>query len=87
MKVIYVNSSQLTYTLNENLTHFTSYNIELYVCREWLKDEGNIKDPNPVTNNCSTQKVMTTALTSKKGNYIMYTICCIYIYLLMLILY
>lgn len=68
MKVIYVNSSQLTYTLNDNLTHFTSYNIELYVCREWLKDEGNINDPNPVTNNCSTQKVMTTALTSKKGN-------------------
>lgn len=65
MKVVRVDSSQLSYTLNENLTHFTTYNIEIYVCRELLKNE-NI-DPNSEVNNCSIQKSMTTAKTSKKG--------------------
>ncbi|XP_060876851.1 insulin-like receptor [Metopolophium dirhodum] len=63
-KKIVVPSNQLTFTLHENLTHFTSYNIELYVCREWLKNE--IKEPNQNISNCSIQKAMTTAQTSKK---------------------
>jgi len=62
MKVIKVDSSQLTYTLNENLTHFTTYNIELYVCREWVKNEIEYS-----VSNCSQQKAMTTAKTSKIG--------------------
>lgn len=65
MKVVHVDSSQLSYTLNENLTHFTTYNIEIFVCREVLKSE--LKDPNAQISNCSIQKSMTTAKTSKKG--------------------
>lgn len=61
-KKIVVPSSQLSFTLHENLTHFTGYNIELYVCRESLTD---IKDQN--TSNCSVQKAMIRAQTSKKG--------------------
>lgn len=67
-KKIVVPSNQLTFTLHENLTHFTSYNIELYVCREWLKNEN--KEPNQNISNCSIQKAMTTAQTSKKGKLI-----------------
>lgn len=67
MKIIRVDSSQLTYTLNENLTHFTTYNIELYVCREW--DENEIKDSGGY---CSVQKAMTTAKTSKIGKKIIF---------------
>lgn len=65
MRVIYVDSRQLSYTLNENLTHFTTYNIELYVCRELFQNEN--QDPNVVINNCSVQKAMTSAKTKKKG--------------------
>lgn len=71
MKVIIVDSNQLTYTLNENLTHFTTYNIELYVCRELYENED--KDPpNPSISNCSLQKAMTTAKTSKIGKLIVF---------------
>lgn len=71
-KIVYVDSNKLSYTLNENLTHFTSYNIELYVCREWSFEEvlGNKEHTNtlnPQITNCSLQKAMTTAKTSKKG--------------------
>ncbi|VVC26261.1 Hypothetical protein CINCED_3A024692 [Cinara cedri] len=59
---VFVDSNTLTYTLKENLTHFTDYNIELYVCREVHKDE-NISDG---ISHCSLQKAMTTAKTSKK---------------------
>lgn len=67
-----VPSNQLTFTLHENLTHFTSYNIELYVCREWLKNEN--KESNQNISNCSIQKAMTTAQTSKKGKIINVTL-------------
>lgn len=66
MKVIRVDSRQLSYTLNENLTHFTTYNIELYVCRELFQNEN--QDSNVVINDCSVQKAMTSAKTKKKGN-------------------
>lgn len=61
MITIKIDSNQLSYTLNENLTHFTIYNIELYVCRELYPNE------DPSNSNCSVQKAMTTAKTSKKG--------------------
>lgn len=65
MKEIRVDSRQLSYTLNDNLTHFTTYNIELYVCRELLQNEN--QDPNVAVNDCSVQKAMTSAKTKKKG--------------------
>lgn len=64
IRQILVDSHQLTYTLNENLTHFTTYNIELYVCRELYIGEDRDSRPD----NCSVQKAMTTAKTKKKGN-------------------
>lgn len=70
MRTIYVDSHQLRYTLNENLTHFTSYNIELFVCREWNENE----QPNVKISNCSIQKAMTTAKTSKKGKISIFNI-------------
>lgn len=73
-KTVYVDSNKLSYTLNDNLTHFTSYNIELYVCREWSSDEEQgssdaANSLNPQITNCSLQKAMTTAKTSKKGKH------------------
>lgn len=68
MKEIEVDSSQLSYTLNVNLTHFTTYNIELYVCRELYLNED--KTQNPPISACSIQKAMTTAKTSKIGKSI-----------------
>lgn len=62
-KTIQVESSQLKYTLNENLTHFTMYNIELTVCREWHHQELN----NSKIGACSEQKALITVSTSKKG--------------------
>jgi len=38
------------------------------VCREWLTNEN--KEPNQNISNCSIQKAMTTAQTSKKGKLI-----------------
>lgn len=66
MKEVYVDSNQLEYTLNENLTHYTTYNIELYVCRQKVKNEKT--DSNKEISNCSIQKAMTTVKTSPKGN-------------------
>lgn len=58
----------MTYTLKDNLTHFTDYNIELYVCRETHKDENiSLKSITRGISDCSLQKAMTTAKTSKKG--------------------
>jgi len=71
MKVIKVDSSQLIYTLNDNLTHFTTYNIEIYACREWEKNE--VRD---LIGNCSVQKVMTTGKTSKIGKQIIFINVC-----------
>jgi len=65
---IVVPSNKLSYTLHENLTHFTSYNIELYVCREWLNNKN--QESNQNISDCSIQKAMTTAQTSKKGKLI-----------------
>lgn len=68
MKLIYVNNNQLTYTLNENLTHYTTYNIELYVCRQRVKNENT--ESNKKISYCSIQKAMTTVKTSPKGKFI-----------------
>lgn len=63
-----VPSNQLSYTINQNLTHFTTYNIELYVCREVQKDEDELS----LLTNCSVQKAMTTAKTKRKGKTILF---------------
>lgn len=58
----------MSFTLNENLTHFTDYNIELYVCREFHDGEYVLyKSVSRSISACSLQKAMTTAKTSKKG--------------------
>lgn len=70
MQEISVSSRQLSYKINQNLTHFTTYNIELYACRESLKDEDAIS----LLTSCSVQKAMTSAKTSRKGKTIIFII-------------
>ncbi|XP_050440178.1 insulin-like receptor [Adelges cooleyi] len=55
-----VPSDILQYTIKDNVTHFTTYNIELYVCR--------LSNKNETAHLCSTRKAMTSGKTLKKDS-------------------